>query len=231
MNNNKDIPAVYCKNLTKTYGRGNVRVEALRGISLTIHSGELRLIMGPSGSGKTTLISIIAGILTQDTGECLVKGLDINHLPDKERTHFRGQNIGFVFQAFRLVPTITIEENICIPLLLNGVPKKEALERAKVILSDFGMEDKIGSFPPELSGGQQQRTAIARAIVHTPQFVVCDEPTSFLDHQTGIKVMELLKNLVEKNKITLIVVTHDPRIVQFADRIDSLEDGRMINHQ
>jgi putative ABC transport system ATP-binding protein len=228
MNNNKDNTAVLCRNLTKTFGTGEAKVEALRGISLTVKAGELRLLMGPSGSGKTTLISIIAGILTQDGGECLVKGVDINHLSDEERTHFRGENIGFVFQAFRLVPMITVEENICVPLLLNGIQRKDALDQSKAILAEFGMADKIGSYPPDLSGGQQQRVAIARAIVHRPQFIVCDEPTSFLDHDTGMKVMELLRELVEKNKITLIVVTHDPRIVQFADKIDRIEDGKIV---
>lgn len=146
MSNSKDSVAVYCKNVTKTFGEGSAKVEALRGISLEIHSGELRLLMGPSGSGKTTLISIIAGMLTQDSGECLVKGVDINHLSDKERTHFRGGNIGFVFQAFRLVPMITVEENICVPLLLNGIERKDALDKSKAILAEFGMGDKIGAF-------------------------------------------------------------------------------------
>ena len=226
---NKENAAVICNNIVKTYGEGDARVEALRGVTLTIDPGELRLLMGPSGSGKTTLISIIAGILTQNSGECLVKGIDLNHLPDKERTHFRGQNIGFVFQVFNLVPMITVEENICIPLLLSGVERKEALERSKQILTEFEMGDKIGRYPAQLSGGQQQRVAIARAIVHYPHFIVCDEPTSFLDHHTGMKIMELLRNLVKKYKITLIVVTHDPRIVQFADKIDYLEDGRIVD--
>jgi putative ABC transport system ATP-binding protein len=228
--NNRENAAIFCNNIIKTFGEGNARVEALRGVSLTIHYGELRLLMGPSGSGKTTLISIMAGIMTQDSGECLVNGIDVNHLPDKERTHFRGQNIGFVFQSFKLLPIITVEENISIPLLINGVQKKEALDRSKQVLTELGMEDKIGSYPTQLSGGQQQRVAIARALVHRPQCVVCDEPTSFLDHHTGIKIMELLQHLVQKDKITLIVVTHDPRIVQFADKIDYVEDGRIIDH-
>ena len=221
-------PIVICKNIRKFYGEGSNRVEALRGVDLIINKGELRLLMGPSGSGKTTLISIIAGILTQDEGECLVNNLNLNHMPDQEKTLYRGKQIGFVFQIFNLVPMITIEENISIPLLLQNVNRKEALERAKELLSEFDMADKIGCYPKQLSGGQQQRVAIARALIHHPQIIVCDEPTSFLDHATGHKIMELLTDLVKKKGLSCIVVTHDSRIEQFADQIDHLEDGRII---
>jgi putative ABC transport system ATP-binding protein len=220
--------AIICRDIHKTYGQGEARVHALRGVSLNINQGELRLLMGPSGSGKTTLISIIAGILTQDSGECIVKGVNLAHLPDKEKTRFRGQNIGFVFQVFNLIPMITIEENVSIPLLLGGILRQEALERSKQVLIELDMGDKIGKHPPELSGGQQQRVAIARAIVHSPHFIVCDEPTSFLDLHTGIKIMEQLQHLVRKNGVTIVVVTHDPRIVSFADKIDYLEDGKIV---
>lgn len=219
---------VLCKNIRKTYGHGDAKVEALRGIDLTINKGQLTLLMGPSGSGKTTLISIITGILSQDSGECLLNGVNLSSLSDVERTHFRGNNIGFVFQAFNLIPMITIEENVAIPLLLAGKSGPEALERAKEVIGEVGMTDKIGTFPTELSGGQQQRIAIARALVHSPQFIVCDEPTSFLDHLNGAKIMELLQHLVQKNKVTVIVVTHDPRIVPFADVINYLDDGRIV---
>lgn len=227
--NKQPQPAIVCKNIHKFYGEGTSRIEALRGVDLIINKGELRLLMGPSGSGKTTLISIISGILTQDSGECLLNNINLNHLPDREKTAYRGNHIGFVFQIFNLIPSLTIEENISIPLLLNGVPRKEACERADEILKEFGMGDKIGVFPRELSGGQQQRVAIARAIAHNPEFIVCDEPTSFLDHETGTKIMELLKEMVIKKGLTLIVVTHDPRIVRFADKIDYLEDGRIVS--
>lgn len=223
-------PIIICKNVRKYYGQGAARVEALRGVDLTINSGELRLLMGPSGSGKTTLISIISGILTQDEGECLVDNINLNKLPDQERTRYRGQHFGFVYQAFNLIPMIAVEENIAIPLLIQGISRTEALERAKTLLKEFGMADKIGSLPKDLSGGQQQRIAIARAMINAPQFIVCDEPTSFLDHVTGIKIMELLKDMSVKKGITLIIVTHDPRIVQFADKIDYLEDGKIVSH-
>lgn len=220
--------AVICKNIRKSYGEGDARVAALRNVDLTINKGELRLLMGPSGSGKTTLISIIAGILTQDSGECFVNNIDLNHLSDREKAHFRGKNIGFVFQIFNLIPMLTNEENISIPLVLNGVNRKEALEKSKQLMSELGLADKIGIPPTQLSGGQQQRIAIARALIHNPHLVVCDEPTSFLDHETGNKIMELLREMVKKRGVTIIVVTHDPRIMQFADKIDQLEDGKIL---
>lgn len=220
--------AVECRAIKKTYGTGTSRVEALRGVDLTIQRGELRLLMGPSGSGKTTLISIIAGILTQDAGQCMVLGTDLNHLADREKTHFRAGHIGFAFQIFNLIPMLTNEENVSIPLLLNGVKRSEALDKSKQLLSDLGLGDKIGTFPPDLSGGQQQRVAIARALIHDPPLIVCDEPTSFLDHKSGTKIMELIQEMVKKRKVTVIVVTHDQRILPFADKVDSLEDGRII---
>ncbi len=223
------MPFIVCKNVSKTYGHGTSSCVALQGVNLSINRGELRLLMGPSGSGKTTLISIIAGILTQDEGECYVNDVDLNHLPDDQKVHFRGQNIGFVFQVFNLIPSLTNEENISVPLLLQGVARKVALEKSRQLLVDLGLKEKIGGFPPELSGGEQQRVAIARAIVHDPKIIVCDEPTSFLDLHTGLKIMELLKEMVVKKNVTLVVVTHDPRIVKFADKIDYLEDGKIVD--
>ena len=226
---NSSKPIVVCKNIHKFYGVGATRVEALKGVDITINRGELRLLMGPSGSGKTTLISIIAAILTQSEGECLVNNIDLNHLPDREKTHYRGKNIGFVFQIFNLIKMITVEENIAIPLLLQNVNRRQALDAAKELLVKFGMEDKIGTHPDKLSGGQQQRVAIARALVHKPQIIICDEPTSFLDQITGQLIMELLQSLVKHENLTCIVVTHDSRIEIFADKIDVLEDGKIVN--
>lgn len=225
---NTHKPIIVCKDIQKHYGEGSNRVDALRGVNLTINQGELRLLMGPSGSGKTTLISIIAAILTPDAGECLIHDVNVNDLSDQEKTAYRGKHIGFVFQIFNLIPMITVEENISIPLLLEKVNRKEALERAKELLVEFGMGDKIGVRPTQLSGGQQQRIAIARALIHNPDIIVCDEPTSFLDHMTGRKIMELLHELVRQKNLTCIVVTHDPRIESFADKIDRLEDGTII---
>lgn len=222
---------VTCKKVTKHYGEGAARVEALRGVDLVINPGELRLLMGPSGSGKTTLLSVIAGILTHDAGECLINNTDLNHLPDKQKTRYRAQHIGFVFQVFNLIPMLTNEENISVPLILNGAERKEALEKAKHLMGELGLGDKVGIPPTQLSGGQQQRIAIARALIHEPPIIVCDEPTSFLDHETGNKIMSLLREMVDKRKVTIIVVTHDPRITPFADKIDHLEDGRIIKNE
>lgn len=223
-----DPVIIKCRNLTKYYGEGVNRFAALKELNIDIYRGNLHLLMGPSGSGKTTLISIMAGMLTQDAGECLIDHIDLNHLPDREKVHYRGTHIGFVFQSFNLVPSLTNEENIAVPLLATGVPRAQALKRACQLLADFDMADKGVKYPTELSGGQQQRIAIARALIHHPPIIVCDEPTSALDHHTGAMIMELLKEMTLKEKVTIIVVTHDPRIVQFADKIDNLEDGKVI---
>lgn len=222
--------AIACHGVTKVFGEGEAKVEALRGVDLELRLGELLMIVGPSGSGKTTLISILAGILDASEGECTVLGENLTQLHNAALTHFRGKNIGFVFQAFNLIPMLTAKENVAVPLLLNGIAYEEALHRAEEILKRFGLEDKIGEFPKNLSGGQQQRVAIARSCIHQPQIIVCDEPTSSLDSETGIKVMELLREEVLKKNRSLIIVTHDPRIFEFADRIVELEDGRITKN-
>jgi putative ABC transport system ATP-binding protein len=222
---------VTCKGVKKHFGEGTARVEALRGVNLEVEQGELLLLMGPSGSGKTTLISVIAGILTQDEGECFLDGINLNRMPDLEKTMYRGKKVGFVFQAFNLIPSLTVMENVAIPLLLNGIDRKAAMQKATTILEQVGIPEKVHAYPPQLSGGQQQRVAIARAIIHDPELIVCDEPTSFLDHATGIKIMELLHSIATQKHMTLIVVTHDVRIMKYADKIANLEDGRIVNSQ
>lgn len=222
--------AVVCRDIKKAFGEGSARVEALRGVNLEVKQGELLLLMGPSGSGKTTLISVIAGILTQDSGECMVSNLDLAHMPDREKTHYRGHHIGFVFQAFNLIPSLTCQENVSIPLIINGADRITAMQKAKELLERTGIPEKADAFPAQLSGGQQQRVAIARSMIHGPNLIVCDEPTSFLDHVTGAKVMELLRSISAERGTTLIVVSHDIRITQYADRIAHLEDGRIVNH-
>lgn len=222
------MPAVICREIKKSFGEGGTRVEALRGVNLEVKEGELLMLMGPSGSGKTTLISVIAGILTPSEGECLVAGLNLHKMRDLDRTHYRGIHIGFVFQTFNLIPTLTCCENVAVPLLLNGATLKQAMDSAKQLLERVGIPEKSNYYPTQLSGGQQQRIAIARSMIHNPNLIVCDEPTSYLDHETGIKVMELLRALVTEHGKTLIVVSHDPRITPFADRVVRLEDGRII---
>src|SRR3954464_5667001 len=220
--------AVYCSGVTKTYGSGSSAVTALRGIDLDVRKGELMMLVGPSGCGKTTLISVMAGILDQDSGECEVFGRDLKNMGQWQKTHFRGQTIGFVFQAFNLLPSLTAAENVAVPLLINGMRRREAVGRAKEVLSRVGLGDRTHSLPSQLSGGQQQRVAIARALVHDPKLIVCDEPTSALDHETGHKVMELLREIALAAGRALVIVTHDARIFEFADRIARMDDGRIV---
>lgn len=219
---------ISCKNLKKTYGEGTSKVDALRGVDLDVKSGEFLILMGPSGSGKTTLISVISGILTQTDGTCEVEGVDLNHLPEKEKILFRGEKIGFVFQTFNLIPMLTCTENVAIPLLINGVDRVEAEKKARKLLEEVGIPEKADITPDQISGGQQQRVAIARGLIHDPELIVCDEPTSYLDHATGQKIMELLQKIVKEGNKTLIVVTHDARIIDFADRIANMDDGRIV---
>ena len=219
--------AVRVDGVAKAYGSGDSIVHALRGVDLDVRAGELMMLVGPSGCGKTTLISVIAGILDQDAGECRVFGQDYHRMSTRDKTRYRGQTIGFVFQAFNLLPTLTAAENAAVPLLINGVKRKEAVERARAMLAKVGLGDRGNALPSQLSGGQQQRVAIARAMVHGPKLIVCDEPTSALDEHTGRKVMELMREVALDNGRALIVVTHDARIFGFADRIAKMNDGRI----
>jgi putative ABC transport system ATP-binding protein len=217
--------AIHCKGITKSYRSKNSVTIALRGVDLDILAGELFMLVGPSGCGKTTLISVIAGILNHDSGECSIFGESLKDMDESQRTEYRGQNIGFVFQSFNLIPALTAKENVSIPLLLNGVDRSKANELAERELSKVGLANKTNSLPSELSGGQQQRVAIARALVHDPKIIVCDEPTSALDHATGGEIMELFRNEALKDNRTLVIVTHDSRIFRYADRIGIMDDG------
>ncbi len=221
-------PAVRCRGVIKTYVTGTQKVTALRGIDLDVQCGELLMLVGPSGCGKTTLISVIAGILDQTEGECVVFGQDFKAMGQGRRTKYRGQSIGFVFQQFNLLPTLTAAENVSVPLLINGVGRGEALRRARDMLERVGLKDRTASLPRQLSGGQQQRVAIARALVHKPRLIVCDEPTSALDHATGQTVMQLLREVALGPDQALVIVTHDSRIFGYADRIARMDDGRVV---
>jgi len=220
--------AVDLAGVTKTYGSGDAQVTALRGVDLEVRAGELMMLVGPSGCGKTTLISVVAGILDQDGGSCHVFNQDLQAMADRQRVLFRGRNVGFVFQSFNLIPTLTAAENVAVPLLIQGRSWREAIGTARQTLERVGLGDRGHSLPSELSGGQQQRVAIARSLVHHPRLIVCDEPTSALDHQTGHKVLELLRELARADGLTLIIVTHDARIFSFADRIAKMDDGRIV---
>ena len=219
--------AVRCQRVTKTYRSGGTDTLALRGIDLEVKAGELFMLVGPSGCGKTTLISVIAAILHHDQGNCSVFGRDLQQMSESEKTKFRGKTIGFVFQAFNLIPTLSAEENVAIPLLIQGLEKAKAISRARDLLAKVGLSEKRKVSPRDLSGGQQQRVAIARALVHEPKLIVCDEPTSSLDRDTGAQIMELFKQVALSDGRTLMIVTHDNRIFKFADRIASMSDGHI----
>jgi putative ABC transport system ATP-binding protein len=220
--------AVRCQNVVKTYDTGGQKVTALNGVNLEIAMGELMMLVGPSGCGKTTLISVIAGILDQDEGYCEVFGEDLLNMSGQSKLNFRARNIGFVFQAFNLLPALSAAENVSIPLIINGAKRSDAERKAVAILEQVGLGARVTALPSELSGGQQQRVAIARALVHSPRLIVCDEPTSSLDHETGRNVMTLLKDVALHNDRALVIVTHDARIFDFADRIAEMDDGHII---
>jgi putative ABC transport system ATP-binding protein len=220
--------AVYCKGVTKSYVTGPTKVLALRGLDLEVRLGELVMLVGPSGCGKTTLISLVAGILDHDEGDCRVLQQDLRTMGQARKTRFRGRNVGFVFQAYNLLPTLTAMENVAVPLLILGASRQEAQSQAGDILVQVGLEQRLHALPAQLSGGQQQRVAIARALVHRPRLVVCDEPTSALDAETGQLVMEVIRRTALARDRALIIVTHDNRIFNFADRIARMDDGRIL---
>jgi len=219
--------AIRVEGVVKSFPAGDSRTFALKGATLDARFGELLMIVGPSGCGKTTLLSVICGTLRCEEGTVNVFGHDIRSMKDRALTQFRCENIGFIFQQFNLIPTLTAAENASIPLVLNRVKPSEAERRASAMLSDLGLAEKTRSFPRELSGGQQQRVAISRALVHHPRLVICDEPTASLDAASGQKTMELLKSSALQPDRCVIVVTHDSRIYHFADRIAEMEDGKV----
>jgi putative ABC transport system ATP-binding protein len=220
--------AVLAEGITKWFGDGDAKVQALRGLDLEIGMGELAMLVGPSGCGKTTLISIIAGLLDPTEGELEVMGTRPKELTAKEQILFRRKNLGFVFQQFNLLPTLTAAENVAVPLFVAGANRRSALEQASELLNELGLGDRLSHLPSDLSGGQQQRVAIARALIHNPRLIVCDEPTSALDARTGHMVMELFSEVAVRPDRALIVVTHDSRIFEFADTVAEMEDGRVI---
>jgi putative ABC transport system ATP-binding protein len=219
--------AVSCRGITKEFGSGDARVQALRGVDLEVHAGEMTLLVGPSGCGKTTLISIIAGLLDPTVGKVEVLGQDLRRLNGRRLVQFRGEHIGFVFQQYNLLPALTAAENAAVPLIIAGRPRGEAIARAAELLISLGMGDRMSALPSQLSGGQQQRVAIARALIHKPRLLVCDEPTAAIDAQAGQAVMELLREVALQPDRAVIVVTHDNRVFEFGDRIIHMSDGRV----
>ena len=217
--------AIDARGVVKTYGTGDAVVRALRGVDLSARFGEMVALVGPSGCGKTTFISILAGLLSRDGGSLRLAGVDPDALGNRERTLWRRENVGFIFQQFNLVPQISVVENVAIPLLLRGVRRGDAIDRAMTLLERVGLKGRERNRPTALSGGQQQRVAIARSLVHGPRILVCDEPTSALDGATGQRVMELVREQGCRPDRLVVVVTHDERIFHFADRIVHMDDG------
>lgn len=219
------IPLISVRGLTKTYQEGSGGTPALRGVNLDLYPGELVLLMGPSGSGKTTLLSIMGCILAATSGSVRVVGKEVTGLDESQLPAVRLGHIGFIFQGFNLFQTLTAGENVELMLGLKGMQGKEAVRRARDLLAEVGLGTKYNSFPSDLSGGEKQRVAIARALAGEPQVILADEPTASLDSTTGRNVLGVLRRLAHDRGRGVVVVTHDPRALGFADRIIQIEDG------
>jgi putative ABC transport system ATP-binding protein len=219
------------RELTKVYAMGTVKVRALRGVSIHVHEGEILGIMGPSGSGKSTLMNIL-GCLDQPTsGSYFLDGEDVSRMNDDQLADVRNRRVGFVFQSFNLLPRTTALDNVLLPLVYAGTGLRERRQRAEEVLESVGLGDRIEHMPNELSGGQQQRVAIARALVNRPSIILADEPTGNLDSKSGREVMEILQRMNREEGITVILVTHDPRIAHHAQRIIHLFDGAIAREE
>jgi putative ABC transport system ATP-binding protein len=218
---------VVIRDLFKEYRRGPEVVQVLEGLTMTIEQGDFVALMGPSGSGKSTLLNLLGGLDRPTSGLLRVQGLDLGELSDAALAHWRAENVGFVFQMYNLLPVLTAERNVELPLLLSDLPAAERMRRARAALRLVGLEDRARHRPGQLSGGQEQRVGIARAIVTDPQLLLCDEPTGDLDRRSGDEVLELLQALNQQGK-TIIMVTHDPRAAERARRTVHLEKGRLV---
>ena len=221
--------AISVRGVAKDFPVGDDKIRVLHDIDVDVNPGELTYLVGESGSGKTTLISIIAGILYPTEGHVRVFNTEIYDLSDNDLVRFRLANIGFIFQQYNLLPTLTAAENAAIPLIAKGVKRAEAVDRARGLLEKLNIANQGDKFPRQLSGGQQQRVAIARALVHEPRLIVCDEPTAALDAKSGRRVMDLLREVALAEDRAVIIVTHDNRIFDLADRILAMEDGRITH--
>lgn len=227
MNETNEI-LIRCRNLTKHYKKGNRLVTPLEGLDLDVEQGEFLALMGPSGSGKTTLLNLVAGIDQPSEGSLEVCGEDISTLSRSKLARWRAQHVGYIFQLYHLVPVLTAFENVELPLLLSNMTRRDRRERVEHTLALVGLDDRMHHFPKELSGGQEQRVAIARALVASPKLLVADEPTGDLDREAAGSVLKLLRRLVNEYGKTIVMVTHDPRAAERADRLLHLEKGRLL---
>ncbi|MBN1976106.1 MAG: ABC transporter ATP-binding protein [Anaerolineae bacterium] len=213
--------------LARRYKMGDTSVDALQGVDLEIGRGEFVALVGPSGSGKSTVLNLVGGLDRPTAGEIWIDGKELSASDEKALTRHRRQHVGFVFQSFNLLPRLTAEENVALPLMFGGVPEKERRARARELLERVGLAERLTHRPTQLSGGEQQRVAIARALVGHPALLLADEPTGNLDTTTGVEIMRLLKELNQEHGLTLLVVTHDPEVAAFADRVVRLRDGQV----
>ena len=213
----------------KVYKAGRFEVVALDGVNLKVEEGEFIAIMGPSGSGKSTMLNLIGCLDKPTSGKVIINGVDTSKLSDKELTDLRRDTIGFIFQHYYLIPTLTALENVELPMVFKGIPKSEREKKAKELLSLVGLAKEADRKPKELSGGQQQRVAIARALANDPSILLCDEPTGNLDTRNGKIIMDIIKNLNKEKNVTVVLVTHDPATAEYADKIIRMRDGRILD--
>lgn len=218
------------RGLRRAYTEGERTREVLRDVDLEVRAGEFLALLGRSGSGKSTLLNLIGGIDRPDAGDIRIAGTHVTALTERERTLFRRRHIGFVYQFYNLLPTLTVEENLLLPLELNGRTGAAATDTVARLLAEVGLADRAQAFPDRLSGGEQQRVAVARALVHDPALVLADEPTGTLDAETGRAVLELFDRLLRARGKTLVIVTHSKAVTRLADRVLTLEDGRLTTH-
>lgn len=223
------MPVIECENVKKTYYQGTQEIQALDGISLVVEEGEFLALAGPSGSGKTTLLNIIGGLDRADEGRVVLNGTVLDGMSASQLSDLRLHKVGFVFQAFNLIPVLSALENVEFVMLLQGVPASRRLERARAILDEVGLRDMHGRRPAELSGGQQQRVAVARAIVGNPSIVLADEPTANLDSRTGARLLEIMKEMNVRRRATFVFSTHDRMVMEYASRLVRIQDGRIAH--
>jgi putative ABC transport system ATP-binding protein len=223
------MEVVKIDNVTRVYQVGKVETKALRGINLTVESGEFTTLVGPSGSGKTTLLQMIGCLDQPTTGQVFINDKDVTRLNRNQRADMRRGTIGFIFQFFALIPTLTAYENVEMPLLMNGHSSKERRERVMELLTAVDLADRANNRPDQLSGGQQQRVAVARALAPKPTLVLADEPTANLDTTNGQQVMEIMQKLNQETGVTFVFATHDPRVIKYARRVVTLQDGKIVD--